>query len=365
MENKTNIRFAALDPYEERNIISPCEKSRSGVGFVEWGDGNKYPEFLNELYTSVPTLRSIINGNVDFICGDGATLTTTTALNRTGETIEEQLRAVALDYEIFGGFALQIIRDKAGRVAEVYHIDMRFLRANKECDVFFYCEDWKKGGRKDAIVYPAYMPNLEWNSIGEEGRKTHAASILYIKNVRSQTYPAPVYAASVKACEIERNIDDYHLNSINNGFAGSAIVNFCNGVPEDSIKEEIERNFTEKFSGGQNAGRVMFSWNDGPDSRTTIDTPEVTDFGEKYEALSEHSRQQIFTAFRAAPALFGIIDKTGFNEVEYESAFRLYNRTQIRPVQRLICDAYDKIYGVKNCLTIAPFSLEGGAGNVN
>ena len=42
----------------------------------------------------------------------------------------------------------------------------------------------------------------------------------------------------------------------------------------------------------------------------------------------------------------------------YDSAFKLYNRTCVKPVQRLICDAYDKIYGKPGVLTIQPFTLE-------
>jgi len=362
--SRANIAFASLDPFLDRNIVLPTEKASKKENWIEWGDGNKYPEYLLDLYNNVPTLRSIINGNIDFICGDDSSIVPfgvmrDNEVNHTGETLAEQLRDIARDYEIYGGFALQVIRDYDGGISEIYHTDMRYLRANKECDVFYYCEDWSKGGKKDVLIYPAFMPNLNWAMLNEEGRKAHANSILYVKNVRTQVYPSPVYSASVKACEIERNIDNYHLNSISNGFASSAIINFNNGRPEDAICEQIENEFTEKFSGAENAGRIMFSWNNSKESATDIVVPQVQDFGDKYNALSDHSRQQIFTAFRATPALFGIVEKTGFNEQEYESAFKLYNRTQVRPVQRRICDAYDKILGMSGTVTINPFTLEG------
>jgi hypothetical protein len=95
---------------------------------------------------------------------------------------------------------------------------------------------------------------------------------------------------------------------------------------------------------------------------------KVEDFGERYKALSSHSRTQIFTAFRAIPLLFGLTSEanTGFSTEEFEQSFKLYNRTQIQPVQRMICDAYDKIYGQRGVLTIRPFSLGGDTeDNVN
>ena len=366
-ENKVLVSFSAIDPWLERNIVSPAETPVHGKDYVQWGDGNAYPDYLLELVKTVPTLRSIVQGTVDFIVGDDVSIIplvpgwTPGQMNLRGDTITEQVEDIARDYETYGGFALQVIRAFDGSVAEVYYIDLRFLRMNKEGDVFYYSEKWGERGRRDAIVYPAFRADIagKWAGMSDEERDRNASSILYVKTTHSQVYPLPVYAASVKACEIERLVDDYHLNSLCNGFASSLIVNFNNGQPTDEMKEEIESAFDEKFTGSGNAGRVMFSWNKSKDNATTFEVPPVTDFGEKYKALAENSRQKIFTAFRAYPNLFGLSTSTGFNIEEFEQAFKLYNRTAVRPVQRMIADAYDRIYGQPGVLNIVPFSLGG------
>ena len=365
VNKKANFSFAAINPYAESNIISPKEKQYTGKDYVEWGDGNLSPEFLQALYDNVPTLKSIIDGCVDYVVGNNITILPLNeslapgTMNVKGDTITEQVRDVAGDCFQAGGLALQIIRNGFGGIAEVHYTDISFLRSNKENTVFYYSENWNKGGRKDVVVYPAFIPNLDWNALSDEERNRHASSILYVKRSNKRTYPVPCYAAAVKACEIERCIDDFHLNAINNGFTGSYIINFNNGVPDDNIKEEIEDSFNEKFSGHENAGRIGFSWNPNKESATTIEKVEVEDFGEKYKSLESNSRQKIFTAFRANPNLFGIpTESLGFSSEEYESAFRLFNRTMIRPVQMMIADAYDKIYGRTGVLTIEPFSLE-------
>ena len=364
---RSSLSFAAIDPYLETNIVLPTEKRVTGKDFVEWGTKNAYPDYLLDLYNNVPTLRSIINGNIDYVAGDDMTILplrteyTNNEVNKKGDTIREQVKDIAKDFEIYGGYALQVIRDYSGEVAEIYYVDMRYLRTNKECDVFYYSEKWNKGGRTDVIVYPAFMPNMEWDKLSDEERNRHASSILFVKNVHTQVYPAPLYAASVKACEIERQIDVFHLSDINNHFVASAIINFNNGEPTDEVKEEILNNLNEVCAGASNAGRIMASWNKNKESATDIVEFKVEDFGERYKALSQHSRQQIFTAFRAIPLLFGLVSEanTGFSTEEFEQSFKLYNRTQIQPLQRLICDSYDKIYGKKGVLTIRPFSLDG------
>ena len=371
---KVQLSFLALNPYQERNIPAPTEKVLQGKDMVEWGDKNRYPEFLWDLYCSVPTLRSIINGTKDFIVGDAQTIQVEgyapNVLNTKGQTAREVVDAMAQDELAFGGFALQVIRSASGEVREVYPCPLRYLRFNKEADVFYYSEKWAKpNSRHKVVISPKFIPITpeRWATLQPEERERNLVSIYLVKNTTTQTYPSPVYAAAVNDCETERMISQFHLNSINNGFTSSMIVNFNNGTPDDETKAEIEKDFTEKFTGAQNAGRVMFSFNPDRTNAVTLTEPKVENFGERYDALSKHTRQQIFTAFRANPNLFGIpTENLGFSQEEYESAFRLYNRTMVRPIQRKICDAFDHIFSTPGVLTITPFSLDEGTDtNVN
>ena len=361
------VSFLAIDPYIERHIPSPVERNIPGKNMVEWGENNAFPNYLLELSQEAPTLRSIIGGTADFICGDGCTIKPLDTdkepgiMNTRGDVIDAQVRDNAIDLITYGGFALQVIRSASGDIVEVYYIDVRFLRCNKDNAVFYYSEKWGRPGRRDTIVYPAFMRFTpeQWAALTDEQKNFHASSILYVKTTHTQTYPLPVYCAALKACETERAIADYHLNAINNCFTSSMIINFNNGKPSEEQKEEIESSVNEKFSGTQNAMRIMLSFNEGKENATTIETPKVEDFGERYKALAQSVRQQQFTAFRANPNLFGIpTENLGFSQEEYEAAFRLFNRTVVRPFQRLICDAYDRIYGDTGVLTITPFSLE-------
>ena len=358
MENSKATRermaFAAISPIIESNIVLPTETAVRGHDYVAWGEANNYPEYLLDLFKNVPTLHSIISGSVDYVVGDDVIGNWNPwegkAMNSRGESARELVKKCAYNYFLYGGFALQIIRNGLGEVAEIYVLNTRFLRANKNCDVFYYSEKWcdRYVRSEKMIIYPSWMAGEKQDNC-----------ILFVKNANEQVYPSPLYAASVKACEIEKSIDEYHLNEINNGFAPSVMINFNNGRPTDDIKKEIERSVQEKFAGKSNAGRIMLSWNESLANRTAIDQFSVQDYGAKYDALSAHSRQQIFTAFRANPNLFGIpTDNLGFSQEEYQQAFKLYNRTQIQPVQRLICDAFDKALGVEGSITIKPFTLE-------
>lgn len=352
-----NIYFAAIKPVIETNIVEPTEKivKDKGNEMVYWGASNNYPDYLLDLYSNCATLRSIINGCIDFVVGDDVTTSMALqngAMNRKGDSIRDIVKLCVGDYLRYGGFALQLIKANDGSLAEIYYVDLRFLRTNKDCNTFYYSEEYTAKYRKSCNinVYPAWMKD------SDPAVKT---SIVFVKNTHTQVYPTPLYAASIKACETERSIDTFHLNAIKNGFTSTMFVNFNNGDPgDDDLKREIEKDFNEKFAGESNAGRIGYSWNSDKAHAVSFEQFKMDDFGSQYDALSKHCRQQIFTAFRANPNLFGIpTESLGFSEEEYNSAFQLFNRTQIKPIQDLIIDTFDKIFGVKNSITITPFTL--------
>lgn len=350
---KIDLFLAALNPYKESNIIENVEKKITGKDFVIWGENNGYPNYLLDCYNNCSTLQSIINGTGDYVTGDDVICNIadfSKTINKKGETIKDLVAKIAIDYITFGAFSLQIIRNMAGQVAEIYWVDVAKLRCDEKNEVFYYSEDWSKSyGRVKTLQYPKFGVN-----------DSNPTSIFYFKNPLSRgTYGVPVYAAAMKNINIDMAITDFHNNEINNGFMSSKMINFCNGQPEESLKEEIERNLTEKFSGSGNAGRFVISFSQSRENAPEIATLGTDDFDKRYVELEKRTTQQIFVAFRAQPIIFGLQkENNGFSQDEYLQAFALYNRTMVLPIQNNIVGAFDKIFGMKNSVTIKPFSIE-------
>lgn len=359
------VVFRAIDKYIESNIVAATETKTRGGDRVNWGDSNDYPDYLLGLYRDVATLGSIVNGCVDYVAGNEVSFVSELfadgKCNRLGELAVDIVRGAALDWFLFGGFAFEVIRGKDGRPAEIYNMGVEKLRTNEDVNVFYWSDNWTKGGR-DKKTYPSFLPDLEWAALTDEERDRHASSIVYVKNTRKQVYPMPLYAQAVKDCEIERGIEEYHLNSLENAFAASAFIQLCNGVPpSDEIKQQVVDELMEMYAGKDNAGRMMISFSPDRLHAAIVQELHTEDFGSRYEALAKRSRQQIFTSFRAHPSLFGIPSENSLigNTEDYQSVFNLFNRTQIIPVQGRIIDAFERICGVPGVLTIRPFNLAG------
>lgn len=357
MENRNTrnigVKMSAIYPFIQKDIPSAEEKEISGKGYVTYGADNHYSEFLLSLFENSSTLQSIINGTVNYVGGNEVYLDgeKDKIINRKEETVADLISKVVTDYLTFGNAYIQVIRNRAGDVAELYWLDANKVRTDKENQSFYYSDDWGHSyGRVKTVVYPKFIAD----------NKNVASSVVMIKSPQSRgAYGSPMWSSAVKDVLIDTKIADFHLNEISNNFLGSAIVNLNNGIPSDEQKAEIEKMFDEKFTGEGNAGRVLICYNESTKNTTTITKLGTDDFDNRYNDLAKRVREQIFVAFRAIPALFGLMsESTGFNEQEFEQSFRLYNRTCVQPLQKVMTRTFEKIYGRKDVLSIEPFSID-------
>ena len=351
-ENKIDLFLAAINPFVKNNAVENVEKKVNGKDFISWGENNGYPNFLWDLYSNCATLQTIINGTSDYVIGDDVVCNVQgyeKVVNKKGETIKDIIQRIAIDYLIFGSFAVQVIRNIAGGIGEIYWVDINKLRSDEKNEVFFYSDDWSKSmGRVKYLVYPKFNPN-----------DNNPTSIFYFKgNKTRSTYGLPIWNAAIKNAQIEISITDFHFNEIENGFVSSKLISFNNGQPDDNLKAEIERNLTEKFTGTGNAGRMMISFSDSKENAPEVLSLSSDDFADRYDALEKRNKQQIYCAFRATPVLFGLTSEAnGFATNEYRDSYKLYNKTVVNPIQADIIGAFDKIFGVENSITITPFTV--------
>ena len=366
-EKRIKASFLAINPFEESNVIQPVEHTSQGSRYVTWGEGNLYPNFLFDLYQKCSTLQTVINGTVDFVCGDKINNLTKWQkyCNRNCETIDEIIRQLAIDILIYGGGALNIINNRLGEPVEIYNIDFKNLRSDKKNHMFYFSE---KFGKPLSEVTGRFYSNATVTAIPAFDKDANnPSSVIYFKlNGKYSTYPNPIWSAAATAAATEKKISEYHLNAISNGFASNCIINLNNGVPTDEVKEEIEELLNDKYSGSENAGRPFILYNIDKDHSAEVQRLDLEDFGDRYDSLAKWTRQQIFTAFRANPNLFGInTESNGFAQEDFESPFKLFNKTVVSPIQKAISGIFTKLTGDEDAISFEPFKISFEKGEVD
>ena len=348
--NKVTVCMANTATYNPINL----KESKSNNGYVKYGSDNKYPEYIYNIYNNCATLQAIINGSADYTFGEGIDFLelpdTLMKINSEGDSLEDVVQKITQDLWIFGGFALQVQYDLFHNITELIYLDFRYVRTNEDGSTCYYNDKWSGLNSKDYISLPSFNPD-------KEECREEVSQIYYFKGSKTRgVYPEPDYRAAVVSAETQIEIQKFHYNTIVNNFMVNGILNFNNAANvSDEVKDKIEKAINDKFSGAENAARLMISWNEDKDKAATFDRLSDDQFDKKYEALAESTRENIFISMRAIPVIFGLSIQTGFNTQEFKDAFALYNKTAVKPKQQVITRCLEEIVGKVN---IKPFKIE-------
>ena len=269
--------YGYIDPENQYNYFE-----WDGKDWVAWGEANLYPNRIIDLYNSSAINHTCISAKVDAIVGKGLYSENPEAdarLKRANrdETWDQVFKKIALDFELFGGFALNVIWNRAGdKIAEVYHMDFSTLRAGKKdeddrINEYWYTPRWdmhnQYSRRKQykPVAYPAFNP--------DETTDDNASQVFYYWTYQPsrEYYPMPNYVGSLNDIEIDKELSLFHAANLNNGLTPSMFISMRNGIPDKETRDALYREFQESYAGANNAGRFFLTFSD-----TAETAPEIT-----------------------------------------------------------------------------------------
>jgi len=339
MENK--IRVIDLAKYESPQIIESKKNN-----WAEYGSDNNYYQYLIDRYTYSSTNNAVINNIVKLIYGKG--LACSDASKKVNEYAQFMtlinsscVKKVITDVKLLGQGAFQVIKTKDKKaIAKVYHIPVQLLRPEKcnaegDIEAYYYSDNWQ-----DIKKYPP-------KRIPVFGTSNDEIEILYIQpySVGMKYFSLVDYQGSLPYALLEQEISDYLINEVQNGFSGTKVINFNNGVGSEEEMDAVESKVISKLTGSKGK-RVIVSFNDDETKKTTVDDIPLNDAPDHYTYLSEECTRKILLGHNVtSPLLFGISSTNGFgsNADELKNSFILYYNLVIKPYQDLIIEHIDKI----------------------
>ena len=318
----------------------PEFKEKKGEGYIQYGDRNDYPNYLVELFNKSAKHNAIIKSKVHYITANGWSGSPEAdpfikKVNRM-ESLEDLTRKVSLDAELFGGYYLEIIWSVTGQLVEIWHCDYTKIRTNKDNTQFWYKEDWGDRAEK-AEVYPAFNPA---NPYGKQ--------ILYIKEYRPNMgyYSLPGYFGALNYIESDIEISKHVLGNAQTGFSASKLITLPNGEPSDDEKRNIEKRFTNRFSGSDGKKFILAFVNDSARKPIVDDlgTSDITkeDFG-RVDMLIQTN---IFCGHQiTTPSIFGIAEagKLG-SRSEMRDGYEIFKNTYVNSKQMHLEGVFNMLF---------------------
>lgn len=301
----------------------PKFTEKKNKGYVEFGKDNDYPKYLLDLYSESPKHGAIVKGKSNYVYGKGFEEPgTANALESWNDILKKCIK----DDELFRGYYLQVIWNRAKQVSEVYHIDFAKVRVSKDLQTFYVKNDWLDMKEK-VREYPAFNVNNPYGS-----------QIFYYKeyNPISEVYPLPSYYQGLNYIESDIKVSRHILGNANQGWVGTKLVNLNNGDPiGEEIKGEVERDLLKKFTGSEGK-RVVIMFNKSKDNAADIlDLGTTMLTKEDFTNVNTLIQQEIFACHQVtSPVLFGIKTEGQLGaRNEIRDAYEIWNNTYVQERQ--------------------------------
>ena len=327
--------------------IEPIEKE-DRKGWVNYGEGNAFPQYLIELYNESPIHGALVNSISYMIAGRELTASTPQAVKEIQRlNLDSIIHPTSLDLKLQGGFYWEIIwsMDRS-TIAQINHLpfeNCRLACSDEEDDVVgvWYSRDWTDMRKKKNT--PHFIPMFDVNTNEAEPKQ-----VLFVHSlmVGSEYYPKPDYVGAINEIEKMRQLSEYQVNLILNGFFPSLIASFNNGIPSLEEQHMIKNQLQMSIQGSENAGKVLTFFNEERDRGVEFTPFPVSDMDKQFTTLVDQSMEAILVSHRVtSPLLFGVRAGGGLgsNTDEMQTAMRIFQRQVIEPFQRLITSAVEEV----------------------
>jgi DNA-binding Lrp family transcriptional regulator len=335
----------------------PEYREKRGKGYIEFGERNDYPGYLLSLYNKSAKHNAIVKGKVNYIIGNGwkADEADSIAMQFIAqpnqfESLNDLTRKVSIDIEIFGGAYLEVIWSlTGGKLVDVLHIDYTKIRSNADNTQFWYKKDWAE--RKDeAFAMMAFNTNVR------QGKQ-----ILYVKEYRPglDTYALPGYMGALNYIESDIEVSRHVLGNAQTGFSASKLITLPNGEPSPDEKRNIERRFTDRFS-GSDGKKFILSFTTDPARKPIIEDLGASDITkEDFTRVDLIIQNNLFAGHQiTSPSLFGIAEPGQLgSRTQIRDSYEIFKNTYVNDKQQFIEAVFNqlaRLRGATSEITIIP-----------
>ena len=335
-----NFQTAQVPIIEENLIIN------TRTPWVYYGIANLAPQELIRLYNSSPTHRAAIQSKwygtrgeeLSVLNGDDDRLV---MANSLGDTFFDIWMKCALDFILYGAFALNIVWRKDREMGfDMYYMDCSKLRAEKsdlydKVHYYYYSADW---------AFPKKFPPRKLCAFDYQKEESSQVFYYTTHSCGNNFYATPSYWGGATSISTEVEVYNWWFSNICNNLQPSLFVSLNSGIPAPEQRQEIFDNMTAKYGSSNNAGKLFLTFSDSKENAPEVTQIQSNSSDKMWIEMAAAVQQSILTSHQiSSPELLGIITPGGLGAPDHLEAQDHFQNLVIKPIQTEIKKVFEKL----------------------
>lgn len=291
-------------PVGRGNLTLPYVNGRYvQESWVRFGEGNLYPELLNQIYYSSPLHGAIVDFKTNAVIGGGFNLTTDKLTPQEKvemfsfekkANLKHTVKAVTKQLIIHNRVYFKLYFGEKRKLIKIENVSPEKVRISPCRKKYYLSDDWST--RIDTeVIKPYHMTCTDEVQL----------YCYEIKSVGQDYYPLPTYTSALNFAFLSGELSYFAKSNIQNSIFPSFAMMFPKR-PQSEEEKHMIKDTIDRLKGAQNAGKAVAFFANSQDQLPKIESLPTNSNDKMFQEASGLNTEQICFAHTIDPILMGV-----------------------------------------------------------
>ena len=332
-------------PVGRGNLTLPYVNGRWTAGnWVDFGEGNLYPEVLNQMYFSSPLHGAIVDFKTNAVIGGGYALDAEklTAQEKVDlYTWEKKIKlkhtveAVTQQLILHNRIYFKLVFNEKSKLVKVYNVSPEKVRVSRCKKKYYLSNDWSQ--RLDVVEIKPYHMTC----------KDEVQLYCYeVHSVGQDYYSLPQYTSALNFAYLSGELSYFAKSNIQNSIFPSFAMMFPKRPQSEEEKHMIKETI-DRLKGAQNAGKAVAFFANSQDQLPKIEALPTNANDKLFHEASALNTEQICFAHTIDPILMGVRTTGSLGSgSDIKQAYVIFEKNVVKKIRAQVETIFNELLGI-------------------
>jgi hypothetical protein len=327
------------------NLSLPYVNGRfTTANYIPFGEGNLYPELLNQMYYSSPLHGAICDYKTNAVIGGGFELVTNNLTPQqkldlyTFERktkLDKMVKATTRQLVIHNRVYFKLCFNEKRELVKIENLSPEKIRVGRDKKTYFICDDWSS--RIDVRQIKKYhITNQDCEQL----------YCYEIESIGQDYYSLPQYSSALNFAFLSGELSYFAKSNIQNSVFPSFAMMFPKR-PQSEEEKDVLRRTIDKLKGAANAGKAVAFFANSAEQLPKIESLPTNGNDKLFQEASQLNTEQICFSHTIDPILMGVRTTGSLGSgSDIKQAYVIFEKNVVMPLRGMVQDIFNELLSI-------------------